>query len=332
MSLPAGILNYRHVGEVFDTASKYIGMYRSGELVPLKTRINTEGTMIGGLIPEDMLVLAGRSGTGKTSRLNDMFIDFFDEKLNPSYKDKLMVFYDSWEMSDYKNVLKMISAKKTLDIKQILSYKEMLLEEHFEAIKAMKKDFAGMPLYIGEEIYSPKRWLKKRQELKKLYPNHTLIHAGDHTRFAMADEEKSEQEKLSNLMLACVKHKKASGDMVIWLTQMNRNIETGVDRKDLGKSSPIASDIFGSDAVMQNADLVLALSRPGMYGVETWNGYKTGFAKDGSTKDHLVVGTVIKNRMGDLGDYLYKHELKYNRFRSYTANEIAELRVKKEAA
>ena len=93
---------------------------------------------------------------------------------------------------------------------------------------------------------------------------------------------------------------------VIALAQLNRSVE-----QRSGDRRPQLSDLRESGSIEQDADVVMFLSRPEMYG-------KTTFEDGSSTKDivEIVVG---KQRNGPIGDIRLLFLKNYGRFQS-TAN------------
>lgn len=64
--------------------------------------------------------------------------------------------------------------------------------------------------------------------------------------------------------------------------------------------------------------VVLALHRPGMYGLTSWRDIPTGKSiTDASKPDDLLIECVLKQREGWTGELLLKHDLKNNRIIDY---------------
>ena len=79
--------------------------------------------------------------------------------------------------------------------------------------------------------------------------------------------------------------------------------------------------LFGSDAVFQGSDIVMALHRPGYYGLRNFsnNGQRiaTGLTDDPDSTDNLMIECILKQRDGWTGNILIEHDLKYNDFKNY---------------
>ncbi len=114
----------------------------------------------------------------------------------------------------------------------------------------------------------------------------------------------------------------------IWLSQMNRNIETNVSRDKMGSYTPVSSDIFGSDGVFQSADIVIALHRPGIYKIDNFEGIPTGYDENDPDKnDDLLIECVLKQREGWTGNIMMKHNLAHNKIVDYPSDEIKALKA-----
>lgn len=94
------IEGYTHISVVVGKAQGMMTKIRSGELKPLFTSIKKENELIGGFYPTDQIVIAGRPGTGKSAKALAMISDFCDFELNPSYRDDILILFDSYEMAD----------------------------------------------------------------------------------------------------------------------------------------------------------------------------------------------------------------------------------------
>lgn len=119
-------------------------------------------------------------------------------------------------------------------------------------------------------------------------------------------------------MLKGMKLKIEEEQINIFLSQMNRAIETAGKREDIGRNTPVSSDIFGADSVYQCADVVVALHRPGFYGLEQWQDFPTGIRKDMPEQaDHLLIECILKQRDGWTGNLIRRHNLALNEIMDY---------------
>lgn len=295
---------------------------RSGELQPLFTSLKKETDKIGGYFPSDLVTIAARTGCGKTAKILHDMMDFCNRELNPTYVDNIIILYDSFEMSDWRGVMRLISRQGEIEAKALLDYSRRLSEERVQALKLIADNFAHLPIYINTRPQSPLVWEENKKQIQGKFPTKRIINIYDHTRLALKTTEGKEEELISNLMFRGMYLKNNFDMFMFFLSQMNRNIETAMSRDKLGTHTPIASDIFGADAVYQCSDVVYALHRPGMYGLEKFDGIPTGIDKRNPDKlDDLLIECVLKQREGWTGNLLLKHNLALNQVSDYVIDQ-----------
>lgn len=316
------IEGYKHLSTIVEDTKRKIDQYRSGELKPLVTSSKKEQEQLVGYFPSNQITIAARLGIGKTAKaISDMY-DFCDPVLNSHYKDRIIILYDSWEMTETSNMLRFISRKGEIEVKAILDYKRKLSEERIISLKAIADTFKGLPIYINTRPTTVKQWETRKGEIQLQFPYHLLVNVFDHVRLVLKENETKEEELISSLMLAGIRTKNRIGCINIFLSQMNRAIETGTSRSQLGTSTPILSDLFGSDSIGQCSDIVMALHRPGIYGLEKFEGIPTGIDKSNPSKsDDLLLECIIKNRDGWTGNIVMKHNLAHNKIWDYDFNQ-----------
>jgi replicative DNA helicase len=320
---------YVLVSEAFNQAFDIIKDIMDGKLIPLKTSVNKENEMLRGLLPADQLVIAARSGVGKTSKAIALIDDFFNEELNPHYAKRLVLLYDSWELSGWRSAVKLLSLRSKLTAGEILNWDEKLTMEQFEHLKTLSERYVGKLFYIRDYSDNVDEWMLRKQKAAKQFPfpEYQIVNLIDHARLVTAENNESEERLLSNLMKASVRQRKRGNQINVFLSQMNRNIEnTTKDRTDIGNQLPVSSDIFGSDAIFQCSEFVIALHRPGFYNLTEFKlshsqRYKTGLSQIGENDDTLLVEVVLKNRNGETGIMLLEHDVKYNEFRDINISD-----------
>lgn len=320
---------YKPLDTAMVDGMKMVDDIAKGRLIPLKTSLENETALLRGFLPTDHITLAGRTGSGKTSKLIAMMEDFINPAINPHYTKKLIVLFDSWEIAAWRGALKLIGKKAKMTSNELLNWEDRLAQEAIDRLQKIADVFKGAPIFINETSDSPQRWLKKKELIAKKYPypEYQVVNICDHTLLNDADPKLTDNAALSMLMAASVKNKKKQSHINIWLSQMNRNVEVGgKNRDDAGTTLPMASDIYGSDKVYQASEFVLMLHRPGEYGLSEFAlGDKiltTGLTEIGAGDDNLMLQKVAKNRNGATGLLFYKHELKYNEFVAAKATDF----------
>lgn len=325
MGTPSKIVTidgYQHINTVVNTAVDMMDKVRSGNLKPLFTSLNKETEKIGGYYPSDQIVIAGRTGTGKSAKAAHDIFDFTNTVLNPFYEGKILILWDSYEMAAWRNILRAISREGGIEAKALLDYHKRLTEERYAALRMVAEKFKGLPVYISTRPLSAKQWVERKKEIQGQFPQHFIINLFDHTRLGKKSDEGKEEELIHNFMVGGIELKNNFNMFNFFLSQMNRNIETAINRDKLGTHLPVSSDIFGSDSVFQCADIVLALHRPGMYGLTEFDGIPTGIIPDRpEISDNLLIERVLKQRDGWTGNLLLKHNLALNQFSDYEVVE-----------
>ena len=311
----ASIEGYSHISTVVGKAQAMMDKVRSGEIKPLQTSLRKEQEKIGGYYPSDQVVIAGRTGTGKSAKMLSDILDFCNVDINPTYQDDMIILLDSYEMADWRNVLRMISRRGEVEAKALLDYAKRLTEERYKFLRDIGEQFRHLPIYITNKPLKPSAWEEQKKQIQGKFPKKKIVNVYDHSRLGLKEDDvKKEEEHISGLMFRGIYLKNNFDMLMFWLSQMNRNIETNISRDKLGTYLPVASDIFGSDAVFQCADVVYALHRPGMYKVAEFEGIPTGYDPERPEKnDHLLLEVVLKQREGWTGNLLLGHNLAHNK-------------------
>jgi replicative DNA helicase len=309
---------YKHISTVAKTTKDMMNKVRSGEWMPLKTSIKKEQDKLIGYFPSDQVVKAARTGVGKTAIALHELKDFADPLVNPFYQDRLLMLFDSYEMADWRGILRLISREAKISVKEMLDYHKRLTEERHNGLLLIADQLSHLPIYISTRPLSVNAWKEKKKQVQAQFPKHYIFNLFDHSRLVAKAEESKEEERISNLMIAGMELKNDFNMFNMFLSQMNRNIETAAQRDRLGTHLPVSSDIFGSDAVFQCADIVQAYHRPGMYGLEKFGELPTGINLDNSeVPDDLLLNCVLKNRDGWTGILSLKHNLGHNHIEDY---------------
>jgi replicative DNA helicase len=309
---------YKHISKSAEKAQEMMDKVRSGEIKPLVTSIKKEQEHIGGFLPGEQVVLAGRTGGGKSAKMFHDMMDFANPELNPTYAADLLILLDSYEMLDWRVVLRLASRKGSAQVKELLDYHKRLTEERFQFLRSVMEQFKNVPIFISNRALNVKNWEETKKQVQGKYPKKRILNIFDHTRLGLKEKEQKEEELITGFMLAGMRLKNSFDQWQFFLSQMNRNIETGANREKLGQHLPVSSDIFGSDAVFQCADVVMALHRPGQYGLTEFEGMKTGLdPKHPEKGDDLLIECVLKQREGWTGSIVLKHNLALNRIEDY---------------
>lgn len=288
---------------VVDETEKLRAAAHSGEYI---TGVPTYSAALDkallGLQPENLVVVAGRPGMGKTSVVWHIAIQ--------QAKNKRPVGFFSMEMSDRELIHKMIAAEITVDTKTVR--KGGMKAEEWSRLDSKLDGIANLPIFMNDRagltinqiIAISRNWVRKH-DVQVIYIDYIgKIKTTDAKKFGTREQEVS---NISGQLKDLAKSLKIP---VVVLSQLSRAVEQrGGDKR------PILSDLRESGAVEQDADVVIFCYRPEYYGIET--------GEDGEAypKGYTELD-IQKYRHGDPGTARWIFEAKYSRFRDFGDEQI----------
>lgn len=301
-------LTLKPIVEAAKEAVLYMDGRRKGLIKSLKTRwLKLNRDCMGGIEWNVIWVIAGMSGSGKSSIANELETSLFD--LNPDEKFAVLSF--NFEMLSFRQVGRKISYKMEKPVNELYSGDQNKLSDedydkvlqHAKTISQYDITYVDTPGYVEEVRNTCLQFAALPKNLDKgivIFLDHTLL-----TKGRQGDKER---EVLSDLMYMFMQLKKTIKCTIIIISQLNRDIEHIErlnDESGVGHY-PTRKDIFGGDSVYQCADYVMVTHRPEMLNIDYYGPKK--IPSTGKIFWHL-----LKNRDGDPGVYIMLNNLKYNR-------------------
>lgn len=256
----------------FQRSLHYLQGRKLGHIKSIKTRwpkLNDAG--IEGIEWHTMTVMAGRPGSGKTLIKDVIVRDAFP--LNPGEDMRVLEF--QLEMRGEVSAIRDYSSVLGKTYKYLCSADGSLTDEDLRKCYEYAKERVKYPIDVVEEpptVEGFKEIVTEYMEAhsyidakgNKIYKK-TLITL-DHSLLLKRDQktEKDKTEMLYNLGEAITYLKRKYPIAFLILSQLNRNIDNP-ERNEDGRYSNyvLESDIFGGDALLQHADMVIGLNRPG---------------------------------------------------------------------
>jgi replicative DNA helicase len=287
-------LGFEGISESVQEAEQKVHDYQKGIIEPLKTFSPKMNDKIM-YLPGDTAVFAGRSGVGKSAWAN-CFISSLHQ-----FNDEVLTLYFSHEMESWRQIMRMYSKEVEESVSNMLIKK--FDGDAFNRLKEIGRELKEYELYFKQSPVNPSQFIQLIGKVRELFPNKRIVIVYDHTRLVRGNQ-RTEEAKITELMEAASYCNLTYNTFNVFLSQMNRNIENG---DSAGDRAPMSSDIFGSDAVMQFADHVLALHRPEMYHIKKFK--MSSYEFDTA---NFISGHVIKQRDGWVGMIPFNHNLKYN--------------------
>jgi len=287
----------------FQESLHYLKGRKEGILKSFKTpwsRFNDATT--AGIEWNSTTVIGGRPGSGKTLMKDQIIREGF--KIN--HGDNFRVLEFSLEMLQRVSAIREYSSLLGKSYKYLCSADGTLTDEHLKMCLEYAKERVKYPIDIVEEpctinefketiIRYMHHHAKKNTDDKVISYANTIITLDHSLLLKKAPFEKDKMDTLYNLGEALTDLKRKYPIAFIILSQLNRNIDKP-ERNENGKygNFVLESDIFGSDALLQHADTVVGLNRPGKQRIEYY-----GPDKFQIRDDKILVMHFIKCRNGD---------------------------------
>ncbi len=268
--------------EAFIESLSYLQGRQTGKITSLKTpwqKFNDATT--DGIEWHSTTVIGARPATGKTLVKDLIIIGAF--KLNPLMNFRVLEF--QFEMLGKNSAIREYSQSLGVTYKYLCSAAGTLTDEHFEMCKAYAKEKLKYPIDIVEQACSVMDFKDTIEEYmllhssldkdgKRTYKN--VIITLDHSLLLDNAPYGDPMSMLTALGKTLTALKRKYPIAFIIISQLNRNIDAP-ERNEDGKYGNfiLPSDINGSDALLQHADTLIGLNRPGVqklnyYGVERY--------------------------------------------------------------
>jgi len=259
--------------------------------------------MLGGFQKSDLIIIAARPSMGKTAFALTV-------ARNAAVEHKVPVGIFSLEMSTMQLVIRMLCAEGRLNAHLVRTGKL----PHEEGVKLSRNahKLIESPLYIDDtpaqtvlEIRAKARRLKAEKNIGMIIIDYLQLMQGP-------SNSESREREISHISRSLKSLAKELNIPVLALAQLNRAVETRTEKR------PQLSDLRESGSIEQDADVVVFLNRPEMYGIKT-------FSDDQSSTEGVAEVIVGKQRNGPTGEIKLAFIKDYARFENLAhSRQIAE--------
>lgn len=240
---------------------------RKGELKSLKSAWpKFNDAFCDGLEWRSITVVGARPGTGKTLFMEQLISDIIE--FNQDQEFRILKF--QMEMLDETNGVRKLSMNVGSDYNTLMSKGEPVDEKvYYKCVdfyqKSAKNDFIDVvydPCTVDEMCATIHYYLNKHKKNDGTFPN--VLVAIDHSAlFKVGKGQKDKFEMLYALGEALTYMKKKYPVAFLVLSQLNRNIDDPKRQEEGAYGNYVLdSDIYGSDALLQHADVVLGINKP----------------------------------------------------------------------
>lgn len=245
-----------------------------GELRGVPTGFADLDSKLSGLQKSDLIILAGRPGTGKTSLALDI-------ARMSALKHGTTVGIFSLEMSSAQLVDRMLASESRVDAWKMRTGK-LSTEEEFALIRDSLDKLAKAPIYIDDDSYidmvrmkGVARRLKNEQNLGLIIVDYLQLLVPKRNYDSLVQQVTEISRALKGLA-------RELDVPVLALSQLNRNVEQRGGR-------PKLSDLRDSGSIEQDADVVMLIHREDKEGT------------DGQRRNNLTEIMIEKHRNGPTG-------------------------------
>lgn len=300
-------IEWKQYGEVMNEGIKYIHSRASGNIKSLKTQwkqFNKIG--LNGIEWQSLYVIAARPGVGKTLIAASLTREL--QRLNP--EQDFAVLHFQFEMLGRNMALRELSATSGLNIRYLQSAQDDGMPPLTSADFNKLKDYASKQGIRKEYIIDKALTVNEmRSAIFSFYNTmkKPFVITLDHTLLVkQSGSENNKQATLQNLAIMMTEMKNMLPVTFIILTQLNRDIDDPERQKPTGRGEghyPTESDVYGSDFLLQCADVMIAFNRPAKYNLGLYGPNK--YVIDDK---FLLAMHILKNRFGEVGIQWYRAE------------------------
>ena len=240
---------------------------RSGELKSLKSSWpKFNDAFCDGLEWRTITVVGARPGTGKTLFMEQLISDIIEE--NKDHKFRVLKF--QFEMLDETNGIRKLSLNTASDYNTLMSKgepvdKDLYLRcvQYYEQTESTDViDVVYDPCTVDEMCATIHYYMEAHKDEQGNYTN-ALVTIDHSALLKVGKGQRDKFEVLYAIGEALTYMKKHYPVAFLVLSQLNRNIDNPDRSKDGDYGNYVLdSDLFGADALLQHADVVLGINKP----------------------------------------------------------------------
>lgn len=247
--------------------------------------------MLGGLQKSDLLIIAARPSMGKTAFALSL-------ARNTAVGHNTAIAFFSLEMSTIQLATRLISAESKINAHSIRTGK--FRPEEGAKISKTIHNLSKAPIYIDDTPAQNVLQIRAKCRRLKAEKNIGLIIIDYLQLMTSSSRMESREREISSISSSLKALAKELNIPVIALAQLNRAVEARQDKK------PMLSDLRESGSIEQDADVVLFLTRPEVYGIQQ--------LADGESTEGYAELIIAKQRNGPTGDIPLRFIKEYARF------------------
>ena len=272
----------------------YVAIERAHEQPGALTGVTTGYTdldeITAGLQSSDMIILASRPSMGKTALTLCM-------ARNAAVKGSTPVLYFSLEMSTEQLAQRLLCAEARVSSHRLRTGR--LSEEEWQRLSEWTGKLIDAPIYIDDTPAISVMELRAKARRAKSEYNIELIIV-DYLQLMTASENFGSREQEIAYISRSLKALAKELDIpIVACAQLSRAVESRTDKR------PQLADLRESGSLEQDADVVMFLFRPEVYGIVD---------EEGNTQEGRAEIILGKQRSGPIGSVFLVFQAEYLRF------------------
>jgi replicative DNA helicase len=235
---------------------------RGGRISGIVTGFTDIDSLLGGLQPSDLIILAGRPGMGKSSLATNMAFHtarayLQDIEAGAEMPRGAPVLLFSLEMAAQQLAARILSEQTEIEMWKIRNGK--FSEGEWEKFVLTMQELSTLPLYIDDtggisiaQIAARARRLKREKNIGCVMIDHIQLVAGT----GRPENRVQEITEISKSLKVLAKELDVP---VVALSQLSRSVDSRDDKR------PVLSDLRESGSIEQDADVVMFIYREEYY-------------------------------------------------------------------
>ena len=236
---------------------------RGGRISGVVSGFTDIDSLLGGLQPSDLLILAGRPGMGKSSLATNMAFHAArtytqDIEAGAEVPRGAPVLLFSLEMAAQQLAARILAEQTEIEMWKIRNGK--FTDSEWEKFILTMQELSTLPLYIDDtggisiaQIAARARRLKREKKIGLIIIDHIQLVAGTAKR---AENRVQEITEISKSLKVLAKDLDVP---VLALSQLSRGVDARDDKR------PVLSDLRESGSIEQDADVVMFVYREEYY-------------------------------------------------------------------
>ena len=276
-----------HINKLYEQKEKITGIPTGFTDLDEKT---------AGLQPSDLIIVAGRPSTGKTSLALGI-------ALNAAVKYHRKVAIFSLEMSKEQLCMRLLSAEGSLDMHRIRT--GQLHREDWSSLTRAASALTESKIYIDDTAGITALEMRAKIRRQRSETGLDLVVVDYLQLMSGTSDSENRQQEISDISRSLKSVAKELNIPVVALSQLSRAVESRQDKR------PLLADLRESGAIEQDADLVMMIYRKDMYAGQQ------GEVEEDVVSDHVADIIISKHRNGPTGVVHLTFLPEYAKFGNY---------------